>query len=451
MLPEIKKRKTLSDLYTEQVGGLGLPEIPQASLQMAQQMPTQEPTMPAIERKPVSAMDNYELTQNASRDAKAAGVAQMTPEKRLHWARLDNEFAAEKIRRKEEKEAEKKRAMTTNQIGNMVRSGALTPEKAVEVAKLHEIDTSPDYMANYLPKIKDTRRPTLPTIDEYKQQKYVEQQLAMQSEMQQADLAVKQSTANKNNADAAKNLMPPIVSDLDRANTAKTIAETGQIGKEKSLPPISVGQGETLVDPTSGKVIATGQIATPDIPKPSYEESLVIGSLREKLGREPLPSEILEAKNAVALKPMPATEIAKLAALKDTEKQLGELVNSYRTDYSGWFDNMMAKMGTTAGWTSKDETEFRRKLLANTTEFMYAKGGKQLSDKEMAILKSTMPDISKGDKAFKASLIAFYQQVGNIIANREQEFRDKGYRVDGVDNSSGDSNTSNNDPLGLGL
>jgi hypothetical protein len=128
--------------------------------------------------------------------------------------------------------------------------------------------------------------------------------------------------------------------------------------------------------------------------------------------------------------------------LKNTEKELGELIKAYRTDYSGWFDNMMANMGTTAGWTSSDETEFRRKLLANTTDFMYAKGGRQLSDKEMTILKNTMPQLGMGDSAFKAALVGFYQQVGNIIANREQEYRDKGYKME-------NDNVAKSDPLGI--
>jgi hypothetical protein len=307
-------------------------------------------------------------------------------------------------------------------------------------------------MANYLPKIRDSRRPQLPTLDEYKQQKFAQQQAESNiavglppdiSPEVRSKIELDRAKANEANSAAVKNTLPPVVSNLDIANEEKIRKETEQIGVAKPQPPVAISAGQSLVDPVSGKVIVQGQ-QKDETPKGSYEDNLIEKDLRTKLGREPSPSEILEARNTVQLKPLSPTETAKLAALKNTEKELAELVNAYRTDYSGWFDNMMASMGTTAGWTSSDETEFRRKLLANTTDFMYSKGGKQLSDKEMLVLKNTMPQLGMGDDAFKAALIGFYQQVGNIIANREQEFRDKGYKVD---NELGA--TKNDDPLGI--
>jgi hypothetical protein len=261
MLPEIKKRKSLYDLV---VPNNDLMEIPQASAQMVQN----RPTLPPVERKPAGGMSDYELTQNASQDAKAAGVAQMTPEKRAHWARLDNEYAAEKIRRKEEKEQQKKMAVTTNQIGNMVRSGALTPEKAVEVAKLHDIEVNSDYMANYLPKIRDSRRPQLPTLDEYKQQKFAQQQVESNiavglppdiSPEVRSKIELDRAKANEANSAAVKNTLPPVISDLDRANTEKVRKETEQIGVAKPQQPVAISAGQSLVDPVSGKVIVQGQ------------------------------------------------------------------------------------------------------------------------------------------------------------------------------------------------
>jgi len=471
-LPDIKKKKSIFDLYNEDRDfKIGLPDIPQEVLQ-----PVAQSTLPVIQQNTARGMSDYELRQNVraaneeyhkqnpisypargeneTNEQRISTIQDANSEirdKHEHWARLDNEFAAEEIRRKEEKAAQKKQANITHGVGQYVGMGIWTPEEAVNMAKQRGVDVSPDFFVNYLPKIKNRSLPNVLTQDEYKMKKFSEQQAADNmaaglppdiSPDIRAKIELDRAKANEANVMATKNSLPPVVSDLEKAQTAEIIKRTGQIGVEKPLPPVALAQGSTLVDPATGKVIATGQEKSIDTPKPSYEESLIIADLRSKLGREPLPSEILEAKNAVQLKPLPPTEITKLAALKNTEKELGELIKAYRTDYSGWFDNMMANMGTTAGWTSSDETEFRRKLLANTTDFMYAKGGRQLSDKEMTILKNTMPQLGMGDSAFKAALVGFYQQVGNIIANREQEYRDKGYKME-------NDNVAKSDPLGI--
>jgi hypothetical protein len=462
MLPEIKKRKTLSDLYTEQVGGLGLPEIPQASLQMAQPMPPQEPTMPAIERKPVSAMDNYELTQNASRDAKAAGVAQMTPEKRLHWARLDNEFAAEKIRRKEEKEAGKKKAATTNQIGNMVRTGAITPEDAVRVAKLHEIDTSPDYMANYLPKIKDTRRPALPTIDEYKQQKYVEQQLAMQSEMQQADLSVKQSLANKNNADAAKNLMPPIVSDLEKAQaeqiranmnkkpsdlekaqTDKILSEIGQ-NKQDEMTPY-----EKLAQKKLDEIERIESIPEADR---TIKDKQVLGKLKtgltadaelkaaSDLRKEFNASQVLKAYQIVSQSAKAIESAYNMSTNPDTKSRIAS-----DQALGVAFQKMLDPQSVVR------ESEYERtpegvSLMNRLAAWIpkLAEGGMGITDSDRKALYDMAKQFLAGHKNTVEQHVSRYNKLAQEYGINPELV------TGGIIDGSGD-NVSNNDPLGLGL
>jgi chromosome segregation ATPase len=78
--------------------------------------------------------------EHASEIAKQRGI-EYTPD----------QFAAEKSRRKEEKDAQKKLVIKIRQLGDMVRVGSITPERASEIAKLHGIEYTPEQFANYLP------------------------------------------------------------------------------------------------------------------------------------------------------------------------------------------------------------------------------------------------------------------------------------------------------------
>ena len=155
----------------------------------------------------VRGMSEYELTQRASQDAKTAGAAQMTPEKRAHWARLENEYAAEKIRRKEQKDAEKKTVMTINQMGTAVSQGQITPERAAEVSKTaFGIDYTPEQYAKYLPTFRTERTPPkVMTVDEYTA---MQQNQALEREAAEIDFLKAQAESERR---------IPQVSDLDIA------------------------------------------------------------------------------------------------------------------------------------------------------------------------------------------------------------------------------------------
>jgi chaperonin cofactor prefoldin len=95
--------------------------------------------------------NRMQSTPGVSDEQNRANKLYWTPERRANWARNENEFAAEKIRRREEKDAQKKNTMTINQLGKMVRMGILSPGEASESAKLHGIEYTPEQFANYLP------------------------------------------------------------------------------------------------------------------------------------------------------------------------------------------------------------------------------------------------------------------------------------------------------------
>jgi hypothetical protein len=473
-LPNINKR-LLPDMYNKYVGNMGMPDFSQPpaqtpasqpdfhlnnpALAQIQQMPTQqpvqEPTMPAIGQSRAGGMSDYELTQNASADAKQAGVAQMTPEKRAHWARLDNEFAAEKIRRKEEKEAEKKKAMTTNQIGNMVRSGALTPEGAVKTAKLHDIETTAEYYANnYLPKVRDSRRPNLPTIDEYKMQKQAQQQaeydMAMADEKLNSARIQNEKTLQGMEMAAKPPVLPNLQIDPEKGllnpNTGQFIVKP----VPKTQQPVSVGQGETLVDPASGKVIATGQVATPDAPKPSYKEQLAIDRMSSMLNRELTPEEKLDAINPATEKTAPQAFYTSLEESYYTHKtiqDIGKLIDG-GVNVTGILDSIWAKVKKGIGAFSAEEQEFLEKytklysLMRNTVK-------ERMSDRDYENVKDVRPSLLLNDKAFKATIARMATEERDKITKQVRDLKDLRFRVPSSYEEFDSDNATKSDPLGI--
>jgi hypothetical protein len=155
-LPEFPKRKSLFELYDKYVNLSSQPPDPSTM------------TDPSTLTMP-------ELTQRASAGAREAGVSQIPAEKRLLWAKLDNDFAAEKLRRaaeilreKDVKKIESQNVQKIHHIGEEVRLGIIKPEEATLIAKLHNIDYPAENFVKYLPEFRTNRvPPNVPTQWEY--------------------------------------------------------------------------------------------------------------------------------------------------------------------------------------------------------------------------------------------------------------------------------------------
>lgn len=153
------------------VNGLSTPPVIQPQMpQIAMQTPAMPKQQPAEQVAPtlpdVRSMSNYDLTQNASRDAKTAGASKMMPEQRFNWAN-ENIYAAEKLRRQYEEKQAKKQQMLIHDIGMMVKDGQIDPAAAANLAQTFKIDVPEEYFANsYLPKMRTSsmseQRTTLP-------------------------------------------------------------------------------------------------------------------------------------------------------------------------------------------------------------------------------------------------------------------------------------------------
>jgi hypothetical protein len=283
-LPPVKRRFP-PDIYEEQVNlsnrmpviqpqimAQPLPDINLDPMQYADQFRGQQTELPPDPRE----MEDYDLMQRATQDAKAAGVGQMTPEKRAHWARRDNEFAAERIRRKEQKEAEKKKENIIQGTMQYVEMGIFTPEKAVQALKAKGIDLSEEEMAKSLPAIRTPQTPkNVMTQDEYSAMK------------------ANQAYAKRLAEEGLPPDVPPDVFEeilQNRAETEKTKAEARRIG----LPPIASEKEQAETDKIRRETDLLG--TQPEHGKPSFTDAQIMQELRDSLGRDPTAEEFNSKK-----------------------------------------------------------------------------------------------------------------------------------------------------------
>lgn len=477
MLPELKKKPfILPDFYNQQI-------VPMDSVSMAsQQMPIERTTLPPVERNQVRLMNDTALTQNAVQGARDVGILptqgqspeerlqqtqNWTPEKRAHWAMKENEFAAEKLRRQEEKTQQKKNANITHGIGEYVKMGKWTPEEAVLAAKERGIETSPDFFVNYLPTIKNPNKPLLPTIDEYKAKKMAEQQMQNKTDMELAQIEVARAKANELNAGAYKDTLPPVVSDLDKAKTLEIQKNTEQMQPEKPAvihtPMVYKNdKGEDrvgLLDET-GAVIKDLRPANDvdlGIKKSPPKQITYYDGKGNKLIQQTTVDDFQNDLSTIissggsltapkGLKQLPAGEVAKLAPFSDLITAAKLSKDLFDKEFVGKWDSGVQgrfKEATGIGLSDK-EAEFRR-TVQSLIRRVYAESGKQISVKEMQMLEPIIPRLNQSDKYFSTNLDNFITEMETMLSQRKQALSDAGYDV------NAEPNTSNNDPLGLGL
>ncbi len=254
-------------------------KLPPVNASRPDLMPTQEQMNSVSGRLgDVRTMSDDNLTKFASADAKQTGVSDFTPEKRAMWAQLDNEFAAEKIRRKQEKEKEKWTAYQINSLGNNVKYGITTPEIASETMSKHGITIAPDYFAEYLPTHRgaDTH-PLAELRADYEARKLFKAQTeqTLQTGLPSNVLPKDVSIILKNRAETAKlqketaNIgVLPQLNPLQEAQRKEAEARTGQIGKEK---PIVLSPEQSLYPAGGGEPIIKGTPKPEKLPSPNEQ------------------------------------------------------------------------------------------------------------------------------------------------------------------------------------
>lgn len=128
-------------------------------------------------------------------------------------------------------------------------------------------------------------------------------------------------------------------------------------------------------------------------------------------------------------KPAPTAERQALVALFDLKRDLQEAMQLYDPRYVGMLDSMLGKFREKTGLgLDPRETSFRQ-LMSTMIDMAYMKSGKQISPREMLILKERMPDIEISDPAFETKMATFWNMLDSMAKSRQGMLQQSNYIV----------------------
>ena len=266
----------------------------------------------------------------------------------------------------------------------------------------------------------------------------------------------------------------------------------------KAPEPFTLGEGQQRFDP-SGRVIAAGPAKAPKDPTegdkrrgeidsylqnvrkltpgtPQYEKEFMdwrnrpltifpggeAFKMTDVQGAGPAAS-VPGAAPQPTLKggpnpPIVSTEqTVSLADFRTLLGQFDKIEDLYAKGASKYVGPVQGTLGALKGVTgigaTEGEADFRAELASIQNSLIYLKSGKQINEQEYARLQRELPDPMDPDTVFVAKMRRAKGLAMQMLANRESEFKSRGYRgaAPSAPLSPQDMNLieKGNDPLGI--
>ena len=129
---------------------------------------------------------------------------------------------------------------------------------------------------------------------------------------------------------------------------------------------------------------------------------------------------------------LPAGEATDLADFRTLLGQLDKVDQLYQGGAKMFVGPAEGRIGAVRTFTginaTKAEADFRSELASIQNSIIYLKSGKQINEQEYERLRRELPEISDPEPVFEAKLARARVLLRSMLANRESEFSQRGFR-----------------------
>jgi len=125
---------------------------------------------------------------------------------------------------------------------------------------------------------------------------------------------------------------------------------------------------------------------------------------------------------------LPESAIGELNALDELKYYVTEASQNWNPKYTGPINQHLGALRQLAGIASPDEVQMRQ-ALTSMIDLAYAKSGKQISEREMAMLTQRMPRLWNPGSTFQSRMQGFSDLLDEMKRIRLENYHEFGYYV----------------------